>query len=213
MDFSHTSAITAFLNSWGYLGIFILILGESMGLTLPGETVLLAASIYAGRTHHLSIFWIITAAALGAIIGDNIGYVIGYYGGYRLISKFGKYINIKEPELKVGRYLFWKYGGRIVFFGRFIAILRILAALLAGLNHMRWKKFLLYNALGGIAWATIDGVGGYFFGRQFHHLSAQANIVIFIISSLIVTALTYYLHGHLKKLEKTAEKAYPGKLK
>src|SRR5438876_8490663 len=124
------------LNTYGYFAIFFLIAGESMGIPLPGETILLAASIYAGKTHHISIFLVVLAAALGAIVGDNIGYIIGYFGGFKLVKRFGKYIKIGKAELKLGRYLFFRYGGRIVFFGRFIAFLRILAALLAGINHM-----------------------------------------------------------------------------
>ena len=184
-----------------------------MGIPLPGETILLAASIYAGQTHHISIFLVVLAAALGAIVGDNIGYVIGYFGGFKLVKRFGKYIKIDKAELKLGRYLFHKYGGRIVFFGRFVAFLRILAALLAGINHMHWRRFLIFNALGAILWASVDGAAGYFLGRKVHQLSASTGIIIFILAFLIMTAFTLYIHRHLKQLQAEAEKTFPGPIK
>lgn len=200
------------LNTYGYFAIFFLIAGESMGIPLPGETVLLAASIYAGKTHHLSIFLIVLAASLGAIVGDNIGYAIGYFGGFKLVKRFGKYIKIGKSELKLGRYLFFKYGGRIVFFGRFVAFLRILAALLAGINHMSWRRFLFFNAFGAILWTSVDGAAGYFLGRKVNDLSASASIIIFILASLVMTAITFYIHRHLKQFQAEAEKTFPGNL-
>jgi membrane protein DedA with SNARE-associated domain len=201
------------IQTYGYFAIFFLIAGESMGIPLPGETVLMAASIYAGKTHHLSIFLIILAASIGAIVGDNIGYVIGYFGGFRLVKRFGKYAKIDESELKLGRYLFFRYGGRIVFFGRFVAFLRILAALLAGINRMHWKKFLLFNAMGAFLWASVDGVAGYFLGREVHKLSVSMSVVTFILAFLVVTVFTVYIHRHLKQFSAAAEKAFPGELK
>lgn len=210
MEFFAGHFTAHFFQTYGYWAIFGLIALESMGLALPGETALLAASIYAGKTHHLSIFWIIIAAASGAVIGDNVGYVIGYFGGFKLLRRFGKYLRIDEPKLKLGRYLFMKYGGRIVFFGRFVAILRVLSALLAGVNHMHWKRFLLFNALGGITWATLDGLAGFFLGRQVQQLSLRAGIITFVVATLIVIAYTIYIERHFDKLEKEAEKALPG---
>jgi membrane protein DedA with SNARE-associated domain len=210
MDFLTGHFTYHFFQTYGYWAIFFLIAGESMGIALPGETALLAASVYAGRTHHLSIFLIILAAASGALIGDNIGYTIGYFGGFRLLRRFGKYIGVDNAKIKLGRYLFFKYGGRIVFFGRFVAILRILAALLAGVNRMHWRRFLFFNAMGGLMWATIDGTAGYFLGKEVHRLSLSAGIVTFSLATLVVIAYTVYLHNHLHKLEKEAEKTFPG---
>ncbi len=198
------------LQVYGYLGIFLLIAGESMGIPLPGETALLAASVYAGRTHHISIYLVILAAAAGAVVGDNIGYGIGYFGGHELLLKYGKYLKIDERKIKLGRYLFIEYGGRIVFFGRFVAILRILSALLAGVNRMHWKRFLLFNTLGGFVWASVDGATGYFLGRHVGEFSATTNIIIFTLTTLFVIIYTIYLHKHLNKLERKAEKMFPG---
>ncbi len=201
------------LQHYGYFAIFFLIAGESMGIPLPGETILLFASIYAGHTHNISIFLVVLAAAMGAIVGDNIGYVIGYFGGFKLVRRFGKYLKIDKAELKLGRYLFFRYGGRIVFFGRFVAFLRILAAFLAGINHMHWRRFLIFNAMGAVLWASVDASAGYFLGKEVGNLSVSAGVVTFVAAFLVVTVFTIYMHRHLKQFQAEAEKTFPGDIK
>src|SRR5258708_33637555 len=127
----------------GYLGVFFGIGGESMGFLLPGETILISASIYAGTTHKLNIFFVVLSAILGAVIGDNIGYLIGRWGGFKLLRRFGKYLKIDDKIIKVGQYLFMLHGGKIVFFGRFINFLRAWAAFLAGRKRVCWEKIFL----------------------------------------------------------------------
>ena len=135
------------LTTYGYWAVFVFIAIESMGIPFPGETMLLVAAIYAGTTHHLSILLVIVAAASGAILGDNLGFMIGRVGGYRLLRRYGRYIRLDERKLKLGQYLFMKHGGKVVFFGRFVAVLRAWAAFLAGTNRMPWPGFLLFNTL------------------------------------------------------------------
>src|SRR5258708_38591219 len=124
------------------------------------------AEIYGGTSHNLSIWLVYMAAASGAILGDNIGFWIGREGGYRLLRRYGRYIRLNERRLKVGVYLFRKHGGKVVFFGRFVAVLRAWAAFLAGASRMPWPRFLLFNALGGISCATIYGLGAYLLGAN-----------------------------------------------
>src|SRR5260370_1776147 len=107
------------------------------------------------------------------MIGDNIGYLIGRSIGVRLVVRYGRYVRLNEPRLKVGQYLFLRHGGKIVFFGRFVAFLRTFAALLAGVNRMSWPHFLIMNALGGICWASLFGGGAYLFGEQMKRVAAQ----------------------------------------
>ena len=152
-----TSELTHFLTAYGYWAVLFFVAIESSGIPFPGETILLVAAIYAGTTHRLAIPLVIAAAALGAILGDNIGYWVGREGGYRLLRRYGHYLHIDERRVKLGQYLFRKHGGKVVFFGRFIAVLRAWAAFLAGTNRMPWGSFLLYNALGGrarLSWLT-----------------------------------------------------------
>jgi membrane protein DedA with SNARE-associated domain len=142
------------ITAYGYYAVALLVGAESLGIPLPGETILIAAAIYAGHTHQLSVWIIFAVAAAAAILGDNIGFWIGDKGGYRLLRRYGHYLRIDEPKLKIGRYIFDRQGGKVVFLGRFVSVLRTYAAFLAGTNRMRWPRFLIYNAAGGILWAA-----------------------------------------------------------
>src|ERR1700730_14777972 len=134
-----TPELTHFLTIYGYWAVLLFVAIESMGIPCPGETMLLVAAIYAGTTHRLSLPLVIIAAASGAILGDNIGYWVGREGGYRLLRRYGHYLRLDERKVKLGQYLFRTHGGKVVFFGRFIAVLRALAAFLAGTNRMPWR--------------------------------------------------------------------------
>ena len=161
------------LNNFGYAAVALFIMIESSGIPFPGETMLLLASFYAAVSHQLQIPLVIACAAFGAIIGDNIGYLIGRTGGRAFVVRYGKYAFIKPEHLARAEAYFAKHGNKTVFFGRFIALLRAWAAFLAGVNHMHWRTFLFYNAAGGIVWATIYGTLGYVAGRFFHDNFAQ----------------------------------------
>ena len=119
-----TSELTHFLTAYGYGAVLLFVAIESMGIPFPGETMLLVAATYAGMTHRLSPPLVIVAAASGAILGDNLGYWIGREGGYRLLRRYGRYLRLDERKVKLGQYLFCKHGGKVVFFGRCIAVLR-----------------------------------------------------------------------------------------
>ena len=158
------------LGMYGYYAVTFFVLIESSGIPFPGETMLLLAAFTAGADpqQHLSIPLVIACAALGAIIGDNLGYYVGRTAGRALVLRFGKYLFLKQSHLDRAEQFFAQHGSKTVFFGRFIAVLRAWAAFLAGLNHMRWRVFLFYNAAGGFLWATIFGSLGYFAGRFLH---------------------------------------------
>jgi len=200
------------LATYGYWAVFVFIAIESMGIPFPGETMLLVAAIYAGTTHRLSILLVIVAAASGAILGDNLGFIIGRVGGYRLLRRYGHYIRLDERKLKLGQYLFMKHGGKVVFFGRFVAVLRAWAAFLAGTNRMRWPGFLLFNALGGIVWATLFGLGGYYLGDNIHRLTGPVAITCTVLATLIIIAFLIFVHRNEQRLEAEAERALPGPL-
>jgi len=176
--------LTNLVAQYGYLAVLVIVGLESTGVPLPGETTLVAAALYAGATHNLNIVGVVIAAAVGAILGDNLGYLIGHWGGYRLLIRYGRYIRLSEKRIKIARYLFLRYGGEVVFFGRFTAILRAYAAFLAGTTRMPWRRFLFFNAAGGIAWATIYGGGAYLLGRQIERLSGPFEIV-FVAAAVI----------------------------
>jgi len=200
------------LQSYGYIAVLVFVAIESTGIPFPGETILIIAAIYAGTTHHLAIPFVIASAALGAILGDNLGFWVGREGGYRLLRRYGRYVHLDERKLKLGQYLFQKHGNKVVFFGRFVAVLRAWSAFLAGTNRMRWPSFLLFNALGGIVWAAIFGLGGYFLGDRVHQITGPVGIVAIVLAAIILIAFFNSLRRNEKRLEDEAERAVPGPL-
>jgi membrane protein DedA with SNARE-associated domain len=148
----------------GYPGLIILVMVESGGIPLPGETALLAAGILASEGK-LSIVLVILCAAAAAILGDNIGYLIGRKGGRYLLERPGPFLRYRREVLRVGEPFFEKYGARAVFFGRFVVGLRTWASWLAGATKMDWRVFAAWNALGGICWSVLIGLLAYYVGK------------------------------------------------
>ena len=197
---------------YGYLAVLVIVGLESLGIPLPGETTLIAAALYAGATHRLSIVGVIAAASAGAIIGDNIGYLLGHWGGYRLVIRYGRYIGFNQKRFKVARYLFLRYGGAVVFFGRFVSILRAYAAFLAGTTRMPWRTFIVYNAAGGILWATLYGSAAYVLGKKVDTLSRPLTVAFAAagIAAIVVGALV--VRWQEERLQQAAEKTFPDSL-
>jgi membrane protein DedA with SNARE-associated domain len=147
----------------GYPALFGLIMAESGGAPVPGETALIAAGALAAQGR-LDIALVIGLAATAAIVGDNIGYVIGRKGGRRLLERPGRFERQRTRVLEIGEPFFERHGAKAVFFGRWILGLRVWASWLAGITHMPWQRFLLFNALGGITWAATVGTLAYLAG-------------------------------------------------
>ncbi|WP_052889888.1 DedA family protein [Thermogemmatispora carboxidivorans] len=192
------------LHVWGYPAVALFIMIESSGIPFPGETMLLLASFLAGVDRQLQIPLVIACAALGAIVGDNLGYLLGRHGGRPLVERFGRYIFLKPEHLDRAEQFFARHGDKTVFFGRFIAVLRAWAAFLAGVNRMRWQTFLIYNAAGGVLWATVFGLLGYFAGRVFHDNFAAVEHLARAISwagalALVVVGLVALLLYRLRR--------------
>jgi membrane protein DedA with SNARE-associated domain len=206
------SNLDSLLANYGYLAVFVFVGIESIGIPVPGETMLVTAAIYAGTTGRLSIFWVIVASSAGAIVGDNIGYTIGRTGGYRLLKRYGRYIRLEENRLRLGQYLFHKHGSKVVFFGRFVSVLRIFAAFLAGVNRMHWRRFLIFNAAGGIVWSTIYGVAAYLLGQQLLRLSGRVDLALAIVGVAVIIAVIVFLRRNEARLQREADQAMPGPL-
>ncbi|HUB64254.1 MAG TPA: DedA family protein [Methylocella sp.] len=185
----------------GYWVVFLIVMLESAGVPLPGETALILASGYSGATGQLDLALVITCAAAGAIIGDNIGFWVGRTYGANFLLRYGKFIHLPESRLKLGQYLFEKHGAKIVFFGRFVAFLRVFAALLAGVNKYRWPPFLFFNAAGGITWALVFGIGAFLFGDAIHRISGPLGITALGGIVLGVIAFMYIVRREEKKME------------
>jgi undecaprenyl-diphosphatase len=146
-----------------YIGVFALVATESTGIPVPGETALIAAGVLASHGQ-VRIEIVIALAAVAAILGDNLGYVIGRTGGRRLLERPGPLEHHRRRIIEQGEPFFQRHGAKAVFLGRWVAGLRIAAAWLAGINRMPWRRFLFWNALGGIAWATSVGLLAYYLG-------------------------------------------------
>ena len=197
---------------YGYWAVFALVGGESLGVPLPGETALIIAGTYAGHTHHLSPWVIFAVAAAAAIIGDNIGYWIGDKGGYRLARRYGPKVRLDERKLKIARYLFDRHGAEVVFFGRFVSVLRTYAAFLAGTSRMRWRRFLPANAAGGIVWAGIYTLAAYLAGGVLQRASGTISWILAGAAVIALIAGWLLVRRQAGRLAARAEAAYPGPL-
>ena len=192
--------------------MFLLVAAESLGIPLPGETALITAGIYAGHTHRLSPWLIFAVAAAAAIVGDNIGYWIGDKGGYRLARRYGSKVRLDEQKLKIARYLFDRHGSKVVFFGRFVSVLRTYAAFLAGTNKMRWRKFLAANAAAGIVWAGIYTLASYLAGNGLRQVSGIIDWALASAAVIAIAAVMLLLRSQTSRLAARAEAVYPGPL-
>ena len=185
--------------------VAVVIFFESMGAPLPGESLLVGAAVYAATVGGLQIEWVVLFAAIGAIMGDNAGYLIGRAAGRRLLLRVGAKVGLTEKRMVLGEYLFHKHGPKVVFFGRFTAFLRTVAALLAGAVRMPWPRFLLWNALGGIGWTCLYGFGGYVLGDQVHKLLGPVGIVLGVIAAGLLVWLWLFVRKNERRLMAEAE--------
>jgi membrane protein DedA with SNARE-associated domain len=198
--------------TYGYLAVVLGVGLESMGIPLPGETILVVAAVYAATHAGLNIWLIVVAASAGAIIGDNLGYWLGARFGYPLLLRFGPQVGLSEGRIKVGQYLFMRHGGKVVFFGRFVALLRMLAAFLAGVNRMEWPKFLLANALGGVTWAAMFAFGGYMLGTIAFRLQGVLGPIVLIAAGIAFFGCGFLIQHYEDQLQEEAERVLPGPL-
>ncbi|MBY4639871.1 DedA family protein [Gluconacetobacter entanii] len=189
---------------YGYGVITLIVMLESMGLPLPAETLIISASLYCAATHHMAIGWVAVAAIAGAVIGDNIGYIIGRTVGIPLLQRYGARLGLTPDRLLLGRFLFRRHGSEIVFFGRFIAVVRVFVALLAGANHMTWPRFMIFNAAGGICWAGGYAMLTYYLGHKIMQLSGPASVIGVIGVVVGVGGSAIFLRRNEKRLTEKA---------
>ncbi len=169
------SAIIGLSNSLGYLLPAIIGL-ESMGIPSPGETALVAAAILASQGK-LQIWLVILIGVTSAIVGDNIGYLLGRRYGRGVFMAPGPFMHHRVNAIRYGDGFFKRHGSKAVFIGRWIALVRFATAWLAGINRMPFKLFFFWNALGGITWGITYGLVGYFGGKAAAHVLAEAGII------------------------------------
>jgi LPXTG-motif cell wall-anchored protein len=191
--------IRQFLIHWGYWGVAAFLLLENAGVPLPGETVLLLASVLAFKSHELRLPWIIVVGTIACTAGDNIGYLIGSAGGRPLLERWKNFFHVKDEHIHSAEELLHRYGPVAIFFARFIAGARIVAGPLAGVLRMHWKTFALFNFLGALTWVTVIASLGYLFGSQLDRLLATVKHVELALLILLLIGLAVYLWRRKKR--------------
>src|ERR1700730_11321651 len=198
------------LGTYGYVFMAAVVAVEGMGIPLPGEVTLVIAAILAGKGNDLNITGVIAAAAVGAVIGDNTGYWLGRWLGYRILGKYGHYARLTESRIKLGQDPFLGRGAAGVFCARFMAVLRTLSGFVAGANRMPWRRFVVFNAAGGTLWAAIYGGGAYTLGSEARHLLGPVGIVLALAALAAISGIAIFVYRNEARLTAEAERALPG---
>ena len=190
------AAIEEWIGQWGYLAVFVPLMLETAGIPFPGETILLLAAAAAAHGT-LDPVAVAAVATVAVIVGDNIGYCVGRYGGRRLVDRLS-HIGRVEAGVAWGERFFALHGGKAVFLARWTAGLRIFGAWIAGMSHMPWRRFLVWNALGGITWACTITALGYAFGNSIERVESylgRAGAIAFAAVVIVAAAIALrWLH-------------------
>jgi membrane-associated protein len=175
----------------GYGILFALILIESAGAPVPGETSLIAAAVLASKGS-LSLPVVFGVAISAAVIGDNLGYLVGRRIGHRILSRPGRWERQRRQFLDEGEHFFARHGGKTVFFGRWLPVMRFTAALLAGVNEMPWRRFFVFNALGGAGWVCTVGTAAYLLGNSASSLFEAVGLAALLALVLSVAGHVFW---------------------
>jgi membrane protein DedA with SNARE-associated domain len=182
-------ALIPVVNKYGYLAVFGFLFLEDFGLLVPGETVLITAAVFAGLGD-LNIVLVFLVGFLGAVLGDNLSFAIGEYGGHPLAQRFGKYIFLTPKRISDAEAFYNRNGGKVVAVARFINGLRQLNGFAAGLSEMKWPKFLTFNAIGAALWVGVWSSVGYVGGSHIStFLRYQLYLTIVTVSAFVVFVL------------------------
>lgn len=190
MVFAAIVNVGALVETFGYPLLFVAVAAESSGVPIPGETALITGAVLASQGK-MEIALVIPLAALAAIVGDNIGYQIGRRGGRWLLQRPGRFQRQRREVLALGEPFFERHGPKAVFFGRFLLGLRVWASWLAGATKMRWRAFFVWNALGGICWATGIGLLAYFLGNAAGN--AISTFGLYGVVALVIAAVSVFV--------------------
>src|SRR5450755_573525 len=186
------------LNHYGYLAVALFVTVEDFGIPLPGETILIAAALFAGAGR-LNVILVGVVATLAAVVGDNIGFAIGHFGGRALALRFGKYVFLTEERLDKAENFFEHHGGKIITVARFIEGLRQANGIIAGISGMHWRRFLAFNALGAALWVGTWASLGYLAGNHittiYHYITQYSYRVLIAVVVLLVAYIIWRLRG------------------
>jgi membrane protein DedA with SNARE-associated domain len=190
------NAVGSQLNHYGYWAILLLVMLEDFGIPVPGETILIAAAIFAGAGR-LNVVLVGVVGFIAAIIGDNIGFAIGHFGGRALALRWGKYVFLTEERLAKAEYFFDRQGGKIIVVARFIEGLRQANGIIAGISGMHWRRFVVFNALGAAlwvgTWVTLGYVAGNHIGTIYHYITQYSLYALIAAAVLVATFIVWHL--------------------
>ena len=198
--------VAPILDKWGYLAVAGFIGVESFGVPAPGQTIMVAAAIYAGAGR-LNIFGVAAIAFVAAVMGDNLGYWIGARGGRRLVHRWGRYVFITPERLDKAERFFARRGNRIVVVARFIDGLRQLNGVIAGIMEMPWRTFLIYNAIGAALWVGWWTTIAYLFGTHLVEIIEQAHHYKWWAIGAVVVAIGAYVWLHMRHIRRRRARA------
>lgn len=207
-----THLLAQLVHQFGLVTLFAAVALEAMGIPVPAETALVLLGTYASHAHLWSPWLVFGVTAVAAVLGDNAGYLLGRYGGWPLLRRYGHVLRLDERRLKTARYLFARHGGPVVAGGRFVVVLRTTAAFLAGVNHMPWPRFLVWNLLGGVAWSGVWTAIAFTVGHQLsggHGVLGWAAVAVAVAAAVTSAVL---LRRRWGRIAEAAEAAYPGAL-
>ena len=184
----YIQAITPYLDRYGYTAVFVGVLMESFGIPVPGETLLIGGSLFAsvGNFH---VVWVFLLGLTAAVLGDNIGYAIGYFGGRALVLRYGRYVLLTPRRLHILEGFFERHGGKVVAAARFIEGLRQFNGVIAGISRMKWSRFLLYNIIGAAVWVAFwVGLTYFLGGRLAGFVASVKHVQIYVLAALVFVA-------------------------
>jgi membrane protein DedA with SNARE-associated domain len=203
-------SLAPILNHYGYFAVGGLVLVEDFGIPVPGETILIAASLYAGAGR-LNVVAVGVIAFVCAVLGDNIGFLIGHFGGRRLALKYGKYVFLTSARLDKAEEFFEHHGGKVIVAARFIEGLRQANGIVAGITGMHWKRFIPFNALGAALWVGLWVSLGYLAGNHitaiYNQITRYSLYVLIALAVAVAALVGWRVRKHLQKRRAQAEAA------
>jgi membrane protein DedA with SNARE-associated domain len=204
------TTLAEFVSIYGIWVVAAFIALESVGIPLPAEAALIAAGFFAARTQGLDIWSLIAAGIVAAVFGEIVGFWIGRKFGHQLLTRYGSHLGFTEGRIRIGQWLFVRYGGRFVFIARFLPFLRNMAAVLAGTNCMSQHSFYFASATAAAAWIIGYGLAAYSFGEAFADVASPAAIVLGLAAALIVLAVPALILRYEKRLLAKADLSRTG---
>lgn len=190
--------------SCGYWAVLVIVALDSIAIPVPSVGVLIAAALFAGTTHRLEIGWVIAAGAGGAVVGYGVSYLAGHHAGHRLVVRHGHRIGLSERRLRFGRYVLARFGGRMLVIARFMPLLHTYGGLVVGSLRMPWRRFLVFNVLGGVVWAGGYGLAAYLLGGVIDRVSGPAGLVIGMAGAVALVGFLWFLSRSASRLESEA---------